>query len=134
MGVCEAPGAYCSATPSGSICNIFNTTLAQCVKDGNCQSGVTTTEAYGCSSWFSQEPEWCAAINRGVYATQANGGNQEDPSKFYLTAPYNQYAKWVHTNLAKEYAFPYDDYQGNGTSGYNSCTTNFMAVTFCPSG
>ena len=69
-----------------------------------------------------------------MYSTQANGGNQNNPSDFYKTTPYNTYASFIHTNEAKEYAFPYDDYQGDGSSGYQSCTTNFMKVTFCPSG
>eukprot|EP01084_Bolivina_argentea_P122020 216254_1 len=131
-GVCQSPGALCSYNKSAPICSALDPTIKQCVSDGHCQSGVTTPQCYGCSGWFSQQPEWCAALNRGMYGP--NAGNQNDPSQFYKNAPYNTYASWIHTGLAKEYAFPYDDYQGNGASGYNSCSTNFLAVTFCPSG
>ena len=87
-------------------------------------------DAYGCDGYFANEAGYCAAINRGVYPSL----DQDDASTFYVNDPYNAYAAWIHAGQAMEYAFPYDDFGDSGSSGYQSCQTNFLNVEWCPSG
>mmetsp|Transcript_35765 Transcript_35765/g.31550 ORF Transcript_35765/g.31550 Transcript_35765/m.31550 type:complete len:233 (+) Transcript_35765:302-1000(+) len=128
-GVCKSPFQVCVGGSTDELCSHLDSKITECVNDGSCQSGVTTTQAYGCSDWFGAQPDICAALNRGIYPTD----DQSDISKFYVNEPFSSYAKFVHTNNAKHYAFAYDDVGGQGTSGYNECETNFLSVTFCPS-
>jgi hypothetical protein len=52
--------------------------------------------------------DFCAAFNRGVALNPADWYN---PAKYYVTAPYNDYAKYLHQISlgGKAYAFAYDD-------------------------
>eukprot|EP01083_Nonionella_stella_P291132 990661_1 len=130
-GVCLSPQRVCWKDASKEICSTFDSIIQQCAKDGNCNSDLTTTQVYACSESMSQDARLCAAINRGMYSYYGSS-TDANHSLFYQSSPYNEYAKFIHTGGAQEYAFPYDDYGGNGASGYETCDTNFLSVTFCP--
>jgi hypothetical protein len=129
FGVCQSPQEACPSNPTLPICSALDPTLQQCISDGICPSGSTSLQVYGCSSWFSSQPGYCASLNRGVYPSLS----QNDSSQFYLKVPFNNYSAVIHTKGANEYGFPYDDYEGDGTSGYRECTTNMLTVHWCPS-
>jgi hypothetical protein len=66
-----------------------------------------------------------AAYNRGTYAGNANW------SEYFVTQPYNDYARWVHRELGcQAYAFSTDDHQNN--SGFVRCISPQLDVVFCP--
>eukprot|EP01084_Bolivina_argentea_P102476 183574_1 len=132
-GICEQPGGYCHENPSAELCSALDSTAKQCVNDGNCASDVTGVDVYSCTNLG---PQWCSALFRGMYEIVKNGGNQNDPCKFYQNGiPYASYGKYVHNGCQyAEYSFPYDDDQGNGTSGYRACVTPGLYVEWCPSG
>ncbi len=81
-------------------------------------AGATTPEVFACSgNFFSQDPKWCAALNRGMLDDPDNG----DITRYYQTEPFNSYSKWVHSTCPGLYAFPYDDYGPTNESGFHSC-------------
>ncbi|HET6282399.1 MAG TPA: beta-1,3-glucanase family protein [Polyangia bacterium] len=137
---CLSAGTFCSdpgkrATP---FCHALDTTTATCAQDAQkypgCAgaAGVTTPNVYSCAGgFFSQQPKWCAALNRGVIDDPENG----DIAAYYQKAPYNTYSKWVHATCPGIYAFPYDDYGKTNESGFHSCVGGTqLNITFCPSG
>ena len=124
-GVCKSPYQLCLSDATNSLCSALDSRISDC---GSSCSGGTTTQVYGCSDIFSSQPQVCAALHRGLDIDDA----QTDTSTFYVNSPYNEYAQMIHTNDAKHYAFAYDDFGGQGTSGYNECETNFLSVIFCP--
>eukprot|EP01083_Nonionella_stella_P235565 828176_1 len=139
-GVCLSPQRVCWCDASDEMCSKFDTIIEQCIQDGYCSSDITTPQVYACSKGISQDSKderLCAALNRGVYPYAFTSGN---PDFFYQSSPYNEYAKFIHTGGAQEFAFPYDDYgvwtaNDHGysdQSGYRTCETNFLSVTFCP--
>eukprot|EP01083_Nonionella_stella_P035223 96203_1 len=129
-GVCLSPARVCYNDPTHPMCSQFDDVIKQCVDHGQCNSNLTTYQVYACSETMSASPQLCAAINRGMYTHLLNNGSDANHSLFYTTSPYNEYAKFIHTGGAPEYAFPYDDWHED--SGYEVCETNLLSVTFCP--
>eukprot|EP01083_Nonionella_stella_P137974 419774_1 len=136
-GVCLSPQRVCWCDASDEMCSKFDTIIEQCIQDGYCSSDITTPQVYACSKGISQDSKderLCAALNRGVYPYAFTSGN---PDFFYQSSPYNEYAKFIHTGGAQAFAFPYEDVDIGypfyvEDSGYQTCETNFLSVTFCP--
>jgi hypothetical protein len=76
---------------------------------------ASATDIFGCAGTLSGNPQECAGLNRHV--AQLPVSQQSDPSKFYLAAPANYYAKFWHDNAInnKAYGFPYDDDAGQSS-------------------
>ena len=151
---CLSAGLACStAQNAGSaLCHALDGAIQTCATQNPATCGIaaqendTTDNAYGCSGYFDSQPpncspasatchkdgnKWCAALNRGMLSQP----DSTDTSLFYQTAPYNEYAKWVHATCPGIYAFAYDDYpSGAGQSGFRSCTADRLDITFCPGG
>lgn len=134
--VCMSANQYCTdavnGNPGAAFCSQLNSIISQIPG----AAGSTTVDAYGCTGFFS-DPAQCAAINRGLSYTDTA---QQDFQNFYVNAPYNNYAAFVHTRLGVPVlAFPYDDYPSNAPQNnvkygeYVNCSgsTSFV-VTFCP--
>jgi hypothetical protein len=134
---CLSPRSYCldqshSGTP---LCNSLNGEIGKCVQTkAGCAhaAGASTTEVFACSGKFSEDPKWCAALNRHML----DDPDSTDKSKYYATEPYNTYSKWVHQVCPGIYAFAYDDYpSASGESGFHACTQGKeLTITFCPAG
>jgi hypothetical protein len=127
-GVCRSSGFACYHDPTLSFCDALDPVVDECIAAGICPEGMVSENVYDCTDWFAGQPGYCAAINRGVYPSL----DQEDPSLFYQTSPYNVYAQWIHTNLTREYAFPYDSYEGDNSNGHEQCDTNSLQIIWCP--
>ena len=151
---CLSAGLYCSdaAHAGDALCHALDAKLAECESTypATCgvamQLGSTTADVYRCSSYFDSQPpncspasttchadgnKWCAALNRGMLANP----DATDPSLYYVQAPFNPYAAWVHQTCPGIYAFAYDDYPpGAGESGFRSCAADRLDITFCPGG
>jgi hypothetical protein len=133
---CLSAGMYClnPANASKEICTRLDGKIAQCARQyPGCAgaSGSRTAEVYSCSGpFFSQQPLWCAALNRGML----DEPNFEAEARYYSNSPYNTYAKWVHGNCGPIYAFPYDDV-GPNVSSFHSCIGGRqLNIIFCPQG
>jgi hypothetical protein len=129
-GTCRSSGYACYLEPYLPLCTALDPVINQCVLDGICPEGQSTEDVYDCQNWFAGQPGYCAAINRGVYPSL----DQNDPSLFYKNTqqPFNEYAGWIHTDLAQAFTFPYDDYEGDNTAGRETCTTSSIYVEWCP--
>ncbi len=134
---CLSPRSFClDPTHSGTpLCNSLAAEITKCVqgKPGCAHAaGATTAEVFACSGKFSEDPKWCAALNRHMLEEP----DSTDKSKYYLTEPYNTYSKWVHQVCPGIYAFAYDDYPAaSGESGFHACTQGKeLEITFCPAG
>eukprot|EP01084_Bolivina_argentea_P272512 464011_1 len=146
FGTCVSPTALCHYKPNSTICTGLYSIIAECVSDGNCLLPMSTLDYILCDSWCQQPnaEKWCAAINRGIYHHVKNGGTQNNTDIFYQNEPYNIFAKWLHyanSNMTNnndyqhQLAFGCDDYEGQTGHSYDGkCDTNFLSVTFCPSG
>ena len=57
----------------------------------------------------------CAALNRHVATLPP--AQQSDPTRYYLAAPANYYAKFWHDHAINRlaYGFPYDDVNGQSS-------------------
>ena len=135
FGVCQSPRLVCINDPSNAICTQLDGIIAQCVADGNCQSGTTTQNVWGCNgAQMSTDPKWGSAIQRGIYYSVANGGAENNKNLFYQNEPYNKYAAFIHSTGAEHYAYPYDDYPSTlNEGGYIKCDNlRYMKVQFCP--
>jgi hypothetical protein len=79
--------------------------------------GVTaaTSDIFGCAASLAEEPGMCAALNRHVATLPQS--QWSDPTKYYLAAPANYYAKFWHDHAINQlsYGFPYDDYAGQSS-------------------
>jgi hypothetical protein len=135
---CLSAGYYCLTTPNKSdpYCHALDAQVTSCAQQyGDCAgaTGSSTTEVYSCSgSFFGNNPQYCAAINRGVLASP---GASTPASAFYQNPPFNTYAKWVHETCPGIYAFPYDDFGSSNQSSDHTCTgATQLSVTFCPKG
>jgi hypothetical protein len=135
---CLSAGMYCSnpTNQSNAYCHALDAQIASCASEYSaCAAGAgsTTADVYSCAgSFYSQSPEYCAALNRGVLA---NPGASTAASTFYQTPPFNTYSQWVHQQCPGIYAFPYDDFGPGGQSSDHTCTgATQMNVTFCPKG
>jgi hypothetical protein len=73
-----------------------------------CARKPSTQDALLGAGVLSSNPQFCAAINRGVLADPADW---KDPAKFYWAEPYNWYARFFHEHSLehKAYGFCYDD-------------------------
>ncbi len=135
---CVAARTFClNPVNSGNpYCHVFDAKIDECAdRFGDCQGarGSSTAEVYACSgAFFSQNPKYCAAINRNML----NDPFSIDKKLYYKNSPFNTYAKWVHDICPGLYAFPYDDFPSNGgESGFHSCSgSTQIDVTFCPAG
>ena len=137
---CISAGLYCSysAHMQTPFCHALDKQIAICAAAAPSTCGLgakdTTDNAYSCSGYFDGQPghpdgnKWCAALNRGMLQDPESS----NASKYYVVPPYNAFAKFVHTVCPGIYAFPYDDYHGQG--GDRSCVSNRLDITFCPRG
>ena len=104
-----APGSAAAFQPGGQYANYF-TSYAQSV-------GVNETTQYifGCADTMASNPTMCAAVNR--HTAQLPSSQQQDPTRFYLNAPANYYAKFWHDHDINHlaYGFPYDDVAGQSS-------------------
>ncbi|HEX9105405.1 MAG TPA: RICIN domain-containing protein, partial [Polyangia bacterium] len=135
---CLSAGAYCSNPANGGdpMCHALDGNIGACASSTpGCggAAGSTTAQVYSCSGgFFSQSPQFCAALNRGVLGSPGPG---TPPSAFYQSPPYNPYAAWVHQRCPGIYAFPYDDYGASNQSSDHTCAgATQLNVTFCPRG
>lgn len=135
---CLSARTFCLDPNTGGhpYCREFDGKINECAdRYGDCQGsrGASTAEVYACSGpFFSQNPKYCAAINRGMLHDpyNANSGN------YYRNAPFNTYAQWVHASCPGLYALAYDDFPSSAEeSGFHSCVNGSeLTVTFCPAG
>ena len=67
-----------------------------------------------------------AAWNRGTVSGDSNDDN------YYASEPYNEYARWIHKELAcgRVYAFSTDDHQDK--AGFVRCVSDELNVIWCP--
>jgi hypothetical protein len=135
---CVSAGYYCLTTPNKGdpYCHALDSQIGACASEyADCAgaAGSTTAEVYSCSGgFFGGNPEYCAALNRGVLATPAAS---TPASAFYQSPPFDTYAQWVHQKCPGIYAFPYDDFGSSNQSSDHTCTgATQMNVTFCPKG
>ena len=79
-----------------------------------CPRKPTTREAFLGTGIMTGLPKFCAAINRHVLGEPEYW---KDASKYYLAAPANYYAKFLHDHSInhKSYGFCYDDQNGQDT-------------------
>jgi hypothetical protein len=97
----------------------------------NIMAPILGSQVYG--GYFPENPPWAfweqvAAWNRGTFPGDAN------PSDYYKTEPYNDYAGWIHVNLGCNhvYAFSTDDHQNQ--SGFVRCSSDELRILWCPKG
>jgi hypothetical protein len=135
---CLSAGSYClDTTHDGDpFCHALDNQVSTCASmysDCAAAAGSTTAQVYSCSgSFFSQNPEYCAALNRGVLSQP---GVSTPASSFYTSPPFNEYSAWVHRTCPGIYAFPYDDYGSSNQSSDHTCTgATQLNITFCPGG
>ena len=135
---CLSAGNYClnPSNSGNSLCHALDGQISACASEYSaCAGGAgsTTAEVYSCSgSFFSQSPQYCAALNRGVLSQP---GASTPASSFYVNPPYNTYSAWVHKTCPGVYAFPYDDYGSSNQSSDHTCSgATQLNVTFCPRG
>lgn len=135
---CWSERSYClnPANAGKPICTKFESKIAECAnKYADCRgaAGSKTPEVQACSgAFFSQNPKYCAAINRGMLDDPMNA----NIGLYYKKGPYNEYSKWVHDVCPGIYALAYDDFPpAANESGYHSCTGGRqLDITFCPGG
>lgn len=130
---CQSARSYClnPANQSTDYCHALDGAIASCaatVPGCGAYAGATTPEAYACSGVLSEEPRLCAALNRGMLSDP----DSADAAAYYVTPPYNTYAKWVHEVCPGIYAFSYDDWLSQG--GFRACEGSELRITFCPAG
>jgi hypothetical protein len=135
---CMSAGSYCldPLNDSDPFCSALDSQVSACAAEySDCAgaSGSSTTDVYSCSgSFFQQSPEYCAALNRGVLSEP---GTATPASAFYVSAPFNEYAAWVHKTCPGIYAFPYDDYGSSNQSSDHTCDgATQLNITWCPKG
>lgn len=77
--------------------------------------GVPLGEAAMCDGSVAGQPQYCAALNRGVGGLPAD--QWTDPSRFYQSPQSNWYAKFWHDNAIDglAYGFSTDDQVGQST-------------------
>jgi hypothetical protein len=123
---CISARTYCAnpANQGNAYCHALDGVIASCP---SC-SKDSTANVYMCAGLYANDPRWCAALNRGMTSDPDNGNT----SLYYQRGPYNTYSKWVHQVCPNIYAFPYDDWLGQG--GFRSCNGDEVRITFCPRG
>ena len=135
---CISAGIYClDPTHDGDpMCHALDGNIGSCAASTpGCSgaAGSTTAQVYSCSGgFFSQSPQFCAALNRGILAQP---GPSTPASAFYQSPPFNPYSAWVHQRCPGIYAFPYDDYGSSNQSSDHTCAgATRLNITFCPNG
>jgi hypothetical protein len=135
---CLSAGSYCSdpANADKPYCHALDSSIAKCAANvAGCQdaAGATTANAYNCEKAFGDNPNLCAAVNRGML----DAPTSSDITAFYRTGPHNSYAAWLHGICPGLYAFPYDDVQ-TSEDAFHACqssdTSTTLDITFCPAG
>jgi hypothetical protein len=104
-----APGSHASFRAGGVNANYF-TAYATSVG-----VNAATSDIFGCAASLANNPAMCAALNRHVATLPQS--QWSDPSRYYLAAPANYYAKFWHDHAINRlaYGFPYDDYAGQSS-------------------
>ncbi len=135
---CLSARTFCldPGTRHHAYCRALDGRINECAdRYGDCQGarGASTAEVYACSGpFFSQNPKYCAALNRGMLHDpyNVNTGN------YYKNPPYNTYARWAHETCPGIYALAYDDFPPAAEeSGFHSCVNGQqLNITFCPAG
>jgi F5/8 type C domain-containing protein/glycosyl hydrolase family 64 (putative beta-1,3-glucanase) len=76
---------------------------------------AATSDIFGCAASLANDPGMCAALNRHVATLPQS--QWSDPSRYYLAAPANYYARFWHDHAINRlaYGFPYDDYAGQSS-------------------
>ena len=76
---------------------------------------AATSDIFGCAASLANDPGMCAALNRHVAMLPQS--QWSDPSRYYLAAPANYYARFWHDHAINRlaYGFPYDDYAGQSS-------------------
>ncbi len=74
-----------------------------------------TSDIFGCAGVLAGNPDMCAALNR--HTAHLPQAQWQDPTKYYLAAPANYYAKFWHDHAIGKlaYGFPYDDVAGQSS-------------------
>jgi hypothetical protein len=135
---CLSAGNYCNdPTNAGkSYCHALDASIARCAGNvSGCQdaAGATTANAYSCDKAFGDDPNLCAAVNRGMLSDPTSS----DTTAFYRSEPHNSYAAWLHGICPGLNAFPYDDAHTT-EDAFHACQSSDnstqLDITFCPAG
>lgn len=135
---CVSARSYCldPQHKASAYCHLLDAKVNECVNkydDCKAAAGSGTPEVYACSgSFFSENPKYCAAINRGMLDDPQN----TNIALYHTKPPFNSYSKWVHDVCPGIYALAYDDYPPAAEeSGFHACVDGTeMDITFCPGG
>jgi hypothetical protein len=140
--LCLSANMHCSDATYGKtsdpVCSKLKGVIQTCIQDHAGCTGAkdsNTVDVYGCKGGFfdtTAGEKYCTAINRGVLTDV----DKQDPGNFYKTAPYNDYAKFVHDVVGPIFAISYDDYPSDlhvNQGGYLNCRTSTQYnIEFCP--
>ena len=76
---------------------------------------AATSDIFGCAASLAGNPDMCAALNR--HTAHLPQSQWQDPTRYYLAAPANYYAKFWHDHAISKlaYGFPYDDVAGQSS-------------------
>jgi hypothetical protein len=104
-----APGSHANFRAGGVNANYF------AAYANSVGVNAATSDIFGCAASLAGNPDMCAALNRHTaHLPQSQWG---DPTRYYLAAPANYYAKFWHDHATNRlaYGFPYDDVAGQST-------------------
>jgi hypothetical protein len=104
-----APGSHANFRAGGVNANYF------AAYANSVGVNAATSDIFGCAASLAGNPDMCAALNRHTaHLPQSQWG---DPTRYYLAAPANYYAKFWHDHAINRlaYGFPYDDVAGQST-------------------
>jgi hypothetical protein len=104
-----APGSHPSFRAGGVNANYFTSYAA------SVGVSAATSDIFGCAGSLAGNPNMCAALNRHVATLPQS--QWSDPTRYYLAAPANYYAKFWHDHAINRlaYGFPYDDVAGQSS-------------------
>jgi hypothetical protein len=104
-----APGSDPSFRAGGVNANYFTAYAA------SVGVNAATSDIFGCAASLANNPTTCAGLNRHV--AHLPPAQWSDPTRYYLAAPANYYAKFWHDHALNKlaYGFPYDDYAGQSS-------------------
>jgi hypothetical protein len=76
---------------------------------------AATSDIFGCAASLANDAGMCSALNRHVATLPQS--QWSDPSRYYLAAPANYYARFWHDHAINRlaYGFPYDDFAGQSS-------------------
>jgi hypothetical protein len=144
VGQCMGSYNYCiQRDPAGGKNdagqpNTYDDTKEYCykmAKPADPANGITVPQPgshiYG-GIFVGQKPTVAYFENVAGWQRGTTGGNW-NAADYYITEPYNDFAKWLHvTHGCNVYAFANDDHQNQ--SGFVSCQSNELRVLWCPNG